>query len=217
MYQNLSVELTWWLAFLVGAGTTFALSRVAPSLGLIDHPGGRKAHGRPIPLVGGLAVAIALFLTAALAGIVANASYFLLALSMVIAVGLWDDVAELSPRLKFAIQIVASAVMIWGAGIQLNSVGDLLGWRPIGLSLLAIPLTVFAIVGVVNAVNMVDGMDGLSGSITFCAFAWYAAVAAGSSLESTTMTREGATVWASTRGRESLRAASRLRVAMTTA
>ena len=182
MYQSLSIELAWWLAFLVGATTTFALSRLAPSLGLIDHPGGRKVHGRPIPLVGGLAVAVALFLTAALTGIVPSASYFLLALSMVIAVGLWDDVAELSPRLKFAIQIVASAVMIWGAGIQLNSVGDLLGWRPIGLSILAVPMTVFAIVGVVNAVNMVDGMDGLSGSITFFAFAWYAAVAAGSGL-----------------------------------
>lgn len=182
MYQSLSVELSLWLAFLVGAGTTFALSRLAPALGLIDHPGGRKVHGRPIPLVGGLAVAISLFLTAWLMGIVPRASHFLLALSLVIAVGLWDDVSELSPRLKFAIQIAATAVMIWGAQIQLNSVGDLLGWRPIGLSILAVPLTVFAIVGVVNAVNMVDGMDGLSGSVTFFAFAWYAAVAAGSGL-----------------------------------
>ena len=163
MYSSLGVELSLWLAFVIGAGTTFALSRLAPSLHLIDHPGGRKAHAQPVPLVGGLAVAVALFLTAWLTGMAPRASYFLLALTIVIATGLWDDVAEISPRLKFAIQIVASAIMIWGAGIQLTSVGNLLGWRPIGLSIFAIPLTIIAIVGVVNAVNMVDGLDGLSG------------------------------------------------------
>jgi len=101
----------------------------------------------------------------------------------VIAAGCWDDVAEISPRLKFGIQIVASAIMIWGAGVQLHHVGDLLGWRPIGLSVLAVPLTVFAIVGVVNAVNMMDGQDGLAGSVGAVAFAWYAVVAYESGLQ----------------------------------
>jgi UDP-GlcNAc:undecaprenyl-phosphate GlcNAc-1-phosphate transferase len=182
MYQSLSVEISLWLAFIIGATTTFALSRVASGLHLVDHPGGRKAHAEPVPLVGGLAVAVALFLTAWVTGLAPRASHFLFALTLVIAIGLWDDVAEISPRLKFAIQIVASAVMIWGAGVQLNSVGDLLGWRPIGLSILAVPMTIFAIVGVVNAINMVDGMDGLSGCVTFFAFVWYAAVAAASGL-----------------------------------
>jgi UDP-GlcNAc:undecaprenyl-phosphate GlcNAc-1-phosphate transferase len=96
---------------------------------------------------------------------------------------MWDDVTEISPRVKFAIEIVASCLMIWGAGIQLNSVGDLLGWRPIGLWIFAIPLTIFAVVGVVNSLNMMDGLDGLGGSIAFIAFAWYAAVAGFSGLE----------------------------------
>jgi UDP-GlcNAc:undecaprenyl-phosphate/decaprenyl-phosphate GlcNAc-1-phosphate transferase len=39
-------------------------------------------------------------------------------------------------------------------------------------------------VGVVNSINMMDGVDGLAGSIAFVAFAWYAAIAAGSGLES---------------------------------
>ena len=116
-------------------------------------------------------------------GITPSAAYFLLALSIVIAVGMWDDVTDISPRVKFVIQIVASCLMIFGAGVQLHGVGDLFGWRPIGLSVLAIPLTVFAIVGVVNAVNMMDGLDGLGGSLAFVAFAWYAAVAANSGLD----------------------------------
>ena len=91
-------------------------------------------------------------------GISHNASWFLLALSVVIAVGFWDDVdGDAGLRLKFLIEIVASAIMIWGAGVELRSVGDLLGWRPIGLWIFAVPMTMFAIVGVVNAVNMMDG------------------------------------------------------------
>lgn len=161
---------------------TCSFIKVAPALALLDSPGGRKAHAQPIPLVGGISIFITLLLISALAGILLTASYLLFAISLVISIGLWDDVMEISPRLKFAIQIVACAVMIFGAGIELRSVGDLLGWRPIGLSILIIPMTVFAVVGVVNSINMMDGMDGLAGSISFVAFAWYALVAKSSGL-----------------------------------
>ena len=172
----------------VSAGAVLLLARFAPSLGLLDHPGGRKSHDQAVPLVGGLAIFTAFLASAALFGIATSIGHFLLALSVIIAVGCWDDVADLPPRLKFAIQIGASAIMIWGAGVELRSVGDLLGWRPIGLSILAIPLTVFAIVGVANAVNMMDGMDGLGGSIALAAFAWYALVAAESGLSTQSTT-----------------------------
>ena len=170
-------------AFLAGTAATIVFARAAGALNLVDHPGGRKAHGRPVPLVGGLAIFVAFLGAAAVVGIAPSAGYFLFSLSIVIAVGLWDDVAEISPRMKFAIQILASGLMIFGAGVELNSVGDLLGWRPIGLWHFAIPLTIFAIVGVINSINMMDGLDGLGGSVAFVAFAWYAAVAADSGLE----------------------------------
>jgi UDP-GlcNAc:undecaprenyl-phosphate GlcNAc-1-phosphate transferase len=159
------------------------LSRVAPALGLVDVPGGRKAHARAVPLVGGIAIFVALLGAALGAGISRDTSWFLLTLSVVITVGFWDDVTDLSPRVRLAIQVIASAIMIWGAGVELHGVGDLLGWRSIGLSIFAVPLTVFAIVGVMNAVNMMDGLDGLGGSVAFVAFGWYAAVAAISGLE----------------------------------
>lgn len=158
------------------------LARFAPSLGIVDAPGGRKSHGDAVPLVGGLAIFMTLLAVSWVTGLAPRVGYFLFALSVVIAVGFWDDVAEIRPRLKFAIQIAASAVMIWGAGVELRSVGDLIGWRSIGLSFLAIPMTVFAMVGVVNSINMMDGVDGLAGSISLVAFAWYAAVAAHSGL-----------------------------------
>ncbi len=158
-------------------------SRLAPSMGIVDTPGGRKVHGRPVPLVGGLAIFAAVLAGAAIMGVTTQVGYFLLALSVVIALGLWDDVNEISPRLKLAIQILASSIMIWGGGVELHSVGNLLGLKPIGLWLFGVPMTIFAMVGVVNAVNMMDGMDGLGGCVAFTAFAWYAVVAIDSGLE----------------------------------
>jgi UDP-GlcNAc:undecaprenyl-phosphate GlcNAc-1-phosphate transferase len=171
------------LACLAGAVALSAvgvlvLSRVAPALGLVDMPGGRKVHARAVPLVGGIAIFVALLVAALAAGISRDTSWFLLMLSVVITLGFWDDVTDLSARLKIAIQVIVASLMIWGAGVELHGVGDILGWRPIGLAFLAAPLTVFAIVGVMNAVNMMDGLDGLGGSLAFVAFAWYAAVAA---------------------------------------
>jgi UDP-GlcNAc:undecaprenyl-phosphate/decaprenyl-phosphate GlcNAc-1-phosphate transferase len=179
-----AATITLFLAVSVGvsAGAVLVLARFAPALGLLDVPSGRKTHVGAVPLVGGIAIFAALLVGAFLSGVASSIGYFLLALSIIVAVGYWDDVAEISPRLKLAIQIGASSLMIWGAGVQLHSVGDLLGWRPLGLSVLAIPMTVFAVVGVVNAVNMMDGLDGLGGSVAVVAFAWYALIAAESGL-----------------------------------
>jgi UDP-GlcNAc:undecaprenyl-phosphate/decaprenyl-phosphate GlcNAc-1-phosphate transferase len=170
-------------AFVTGALATLLLIRLAPAFGLVDHPGGRKAHAGATPLVGGLAVFISLVAVAVSTDLAVAAGYLLPILAILVAVGVWDDIADIGPRIKFAVQIAAAGLMIWGAGVELASVGDLVGWRPIGMSILAAPVTLFAIVGVVNSLNMIDGLDGLGGSVAFIAFAWYAAVARLSGLD----------------------------------
>jgi UDP-GlcNAc:undecaprenyl-phosphate GlcNAc-1-phosphate transferase len=181
--RPMDLEPTWMVVLIViacamAAGAVLIFARLAPSLGLLDTPGGRKQHARAVPLVGGISIFTALLIATAFSGIAQSVGYFLFALATIIAIGLWDDVTEISARLKFTIQIIASAIMIWGAGVELHTVGDLVGMRPISLSFFVIPMTIFAIVGVVNAVNMMDGLDGLGGGIAFTAFAWYAIVAA---------------------------------------
>lgn len=171
-------------AFCLSAAGVALLSRLAPVLRLLDAPGARKVHSEDVPLVGGLAIFATLIVFATFIDHELSTAYFALALSIVVAMGLWDDVADISPRLKFVIQIVASAVMIWGAEVVIVSVGNLLGWRPIGLWLLSVPVTIFAVVGVVNAVNMIDGLDGLAGSIALVALLWYALAAQDSGLQS---------------------------------
>ena len=77
-----------------------------------------------------------------------------------------DDAHDLSPAVRFAVQIAAALVMIFGGGVVLTDLGRMtpsgelleLGW-------LAVPFTVFATLGVINALNMCDGVDGLSGSL----------------------------------------------------
>lgn len=173
------------LAALLGTAIAIVfLGKLAEPIGLIDRPGGRKHHDWPIPLVGGLAMFIALALTMIALGMAISAAYFLLALAGIVVIGLLDDLYELDPIPRFVTQMLACVIMIFGAGVQLKTVGNLIGFGTIGLSVLSVPLTIFAGIGVINAINMLDGMDGLAGSLSLIAIAAYAAVAAMGGLES---------------------------------
>jgi UDP-GlcNAc:undecaprenyl-phosphate GlcNAc-1-phosphate transferase len=155
------------------------LRRPALRFGLIDHPGGRKRHGDPVPLTGGIALTIGFFLALALS-LPALGAYRVLfaALAVLAAIGLLDDLREVSPRAKLGVQVVAAVLMTSWANHFLTSLGDLFGRGPVELHNWAIPLTVFATVAVINGINMFDGLDGLAGGIValvlafFAVFAW---------------------------------------------
>ncbi|MBK1702152.1 MraY family glycosyltransferase [Thiococcus pfennigii] len=144
------------------------LTPAARHIGLVDHPGGRKGHARPTPLVGGTAM-FAAFTFAILTIDVGLSDFkplFAGALLLVI-VGILDDLHDISARARFVAQVAAGLVMtVWG-GVTLADLGHL---PPsdglLALGIMAAPFTVFAAVGVINATNMVDGLDGLAGSLT---------------------------------------------------
>ena len=56
------IDATHGLAFAGTGIAAWGLHRAAQALGLIDHPGGRRLHMAPVPLVGGLAIASGLLL-----------------------------------------------------------------------------------------------------------------------------------------------------------
>lgn len=165
------------MAFVVTIVAIAVLSRLAPALGLVDRPGGRKDHSESVPVVGGIALALALVAGESLLGRAAIPASFLAAAIILVAVSIWDDLRDIHHVPRLGAQVIAVLVMVYGAGVQLDSLGDLLGWRPVDLSVLAVPVTLFAVVGVINAANMIDGIDGLCGSIALVAFAWYGAAA----------------------------------------
>ncbi|MCA3085474.1 MAG: hypothetical protein ING65_04060, partial [Rhodocyclaceae bacterium] len=163
-------------SFLAALAFALLLIRIAPRLGLVDHPGGRREHASTTPLVGGIAVALAAAVGLSLAPI-AYAWPLALCIVIIMAVGVADDIHEISPLPKFIVQAIATLVMVYVAGVQLSTVGELLGFRSIGMWYFVVPMSVFAVIGVINAINMIDGIDGHSSSVALVAFAAYAYVA----------------------------------------
>jgi UDP-GlcNAc:undecaprenyl-phosphate/decaprenyl-phosphate GlcNAc-1-phosphate transferase len=155
------------IALVVGVGGCWLLLGWAERLRLVDHPVGRKDHAHPTPVIGGLAVYLAL-----LAGICwlnwpafdPAASGMLIAGALLMAVGVADDIRDLPWPVRICVQ-AGSALVLCASGSELLSLSLPGASISLDLGILAIPFTVFAVVGLINAVNMIDGVDGLSGTI----------------------------------------------------
>ncbi len=153
---------------------------IAMTIGLVDLPDARKSHHGPIPLIGGLAIFVAVAAASLVPGLTSPSAgapqmvSFLLGGVLLVAVGVIDDFVELSPMIRFVAQAAAALVMIFGAGVVLSDLGGMtLTGGPLELGVLAIPFTIFATIGVINALNMCDGLDGLSGSQTLVSLAGF--------------------------------------------
>jgi UDP-N-acetylmuramyl pentapeptide phosphotransferase/UDP-N-acetylglucosamine-1-phosphate transferase len=143
-----------------------AALRLAPRIGLLDVPNERSSHRSVTPRGGGLAiVATALAGMGALA--VTDPAHGVLwgriaaAGLVVAAVGLLDDRRSAPPWLKFVAQGIATAIVL-SAGLVVRAVEvPLVG--PVPLGVLAVPLSVFWLVGHCNLFNFMDGIDGIAG------------------------------------------------------
>ncbi|MFZ5998208.1 MAG: MraY family glycosyltransferase [Nitrospirota bacterium] len=170
------------LAAMISFGVALAilpfLSRFAFRIGLLDYPEERKVHAAPKPLVGGIGITLALFVSALL--FVPNESLYGLyaGSAMLLVIGFIDDYRESTHRWKFLVQIFAAIVMMnLSRGTFLLSFGDIFSTGAITLGVLAVPATIFCTIGVVNAINMADGLDGLAGGISLIALSTFAAAA----------------------------------------
>lgn len=155
------------------------LRPVAGRIGLVDHPGVRKAHVGGVPLIGGLAI----FCGFTLAALTLDQTFtpyrsFFAAAAVLVVVGVLDDMRELTSRARFGAQILAAGLMVWWGGVSLADLGGLRGAEAaFELGAWAIPFTIFATVGVINALNMVDGVDGLAGGLSLIALLGLAYIA----------------------------------------
>lgn len=160
------------LAFIISFCTTPIAKRIAFKVGAIAMPRKRDMHSKPIPRMGGIAIVagfmITLFITIRyitildwkqIIGITVGAMIIFL-------LGFFDDILELSAKLKFLIQIAAAAIVaLCGVTIDFISI-PFFQDSPFLLDMLAIPITVVWIVGITNAVNFIDGLDGLAAGIS---------------------------------------------------
>lgn len=164
-------SMTW-----IGLGAAFVASLIAVTIvhsqvikfavkrKVVDNPNGRKLQREPVPVLGGVAVFFGLIVGMSIASIfmgTASLLPILLAMSIMLCVGVADDVAGLSPRLRFIIEIAVTIMLVLMKDTSLNDFQGLWGIRDVSLWV-SIPLTIVAVVGIINAINLVDGVDGLS-------------------------------------------------------
>ena len=153
-------------AFLGATLLSMLLIPLARIAGLIDLPDNRKSHLAPTPLTGGIAMFVAFTLGVALAGILDGTHLFIMTgAGLLVAIGMIDDRRHIHFGMRFLAQAVAAGFLVIGAGVRVESLGNLLGFGSIELGLFSIPFSIFAVVGMVNAINMLDGLDGLAGSV----------------------------------------------------
>lgn len=150
----------------------FVLRKWARKIGLVDISTARKQHTGKIPLVGGIAIYIAvsqyLYLKPEL---IPNSHLLLMLLGVLIILGAFDDKYDVSFKLRLLVQAALALCMIYFSDLQLRTLGDLLSFGDVNLGpFLGIIVTVIAVIGAINAFNMVDGIDGLLGGLSIVTF-----------------------------------------------
>ena len=161
--------MSWWiLGGALVAGFVISLASVAASIKLahrfdiLDYPDSeRKVQTRPIPKLGGLAVAIAFTLISVVVLLVVDipgelqlASSALIPAVCAGLVGYLDDRRHLNPYLRLFLQGV-TGVLVWWLGSQVSIFNAT--W------LNAVLVVIFVMV-LINGLNLLDNSDGLAGS-----------------------------------------------------
>ena len=163
------------LAFVVAFALTPFVKRLAYKIGAVDVPkDNRRMHKQPKARLGGLAIFLGFVVSVCIfTPLPGEVIGVLLGSTIVVVLGIFDDIYALSAKLKFVIQIIAATVpLFFGVVIETISVPTFINETGvIQLGWVGYPLTVLWIVAITNAVNLIDGLDGLAiGVSTISAF-----------------------------------------------
>jgi UDP-GlcNAc:undecaprenyl-phosphate GlcNAc-1-phosphate transferase len=171
------------LALVTAFGAAYAATpqvrRLALKVGVLDAVDERRMHVEPKPRIGGIAVylglASALFVTI---GFALHTTLFhkandtqdffglLFGGTLIMLVGVWDDIMGMRPRNKFLAQIVVAIIsMIYGFHIPGFAIPGT--ERYVSLPFwIDYPVTLVWYLGMMNAINFLDGLDGLLSGVT---------------------------------------------------
>jgi UDP-GlcNAc:undecaprenyl-phosphate/decaprenyl-phosphate GlcNAc-1-phosphate transferase len=157
----------------------FVLRPVAVGAGLVDVPGGRKRHGAPVPLIGGLAMAMGLGVGVTISNQPEFLYPALLGIYLLVTVGMVDDRYDLPAGLRLLAQTAAALLVVMGSNVLVAELGAPFFFS-LSLDLLAVPFTILLILTIINGFNVIDGIDGLAGGTAFLALAALAIIGLGS-------------------------------------
>jgi UDP-GlcNAc:undecaprenyl-phosphate GlcNAc-1-phosphate transferase len=177
-----TIAVAFVLSLACSAGFTPLTIRLAHRLNAIDHAlSSRKIHGRPVPRLGGLAIAAAFFVPITGLALVDSGVGRLfygdglrpLGLyvggAIIALLGVYDDLKGAGARLKFSVQFAVGA-LVYFLGFRIDALANPFG-PALQLGWLGLPFTMIWIAGVINAINLIDGLDGLAGGVALVAVA----------------------------------------------
>ena len=151
---------------------------LALRVGMVDLPGPRKVHLKPIPMLGGLAMYAGVMLAilfafdgaarAQSAGIVTGAT-------LVAITGILDDRGWLHHQVKLFLAMPVAAGILVASGIRAQVFSVLLGGK--SGDVLDIALTVVWVVGITASFSILDHMDGLCAGVAAMASIFFAMIA----------------------------------------
>ena len=159
-------------AFLGVGALTPLMVHLGHQWGLVDQPCDRKIHVHPTPRLGGVAVYLGFLGSVLLNSILPDWMIATLAAgSLLLIVGVIDDVWDLPAWPKLVAQLAAAGIVV-----ATGKVLTLFPSGPIG-DVANVLLTLLWIIGITNAFNFFDGMDGLATGLAILIAGFMAAVA----------------------------------------
>lgn len=143
--------------------------KIAILKNLVDNPDARKLQRNPVPVMGGIAVFFGIAIGLCSSPTIFNsANTFMLISAMLVMLytGTIDDIIRLSPNIRFIIEIIVIAWLMFASESSINCFWGLWGVSSIP-QWTAYILTIVAAVGIINAINLIDGVNGLSSGFCF--------------------------------------------------
>src|ERR1700686_3960283 len=167
------------IAFAVGLiasmGGPVPGGQLALRVGMVDHPGPRKVHVQPMPLLGGLAIYLGVLIALLVSmdgpaltqviGIYAGAT-------LVAVVGILDDRGLLHHQIKLFGAMPAAAVILLVSGIRAQVFSSI--WPGTAAAWADTALTLIWVVGITASFSILDHMDGLCAGIAAVASLFFA-------------------------------------------
>lgn len=166
------------ICFVASILLTPVVKTLAFKIGATDQPNQRKVHQKIMPRLGGLAIYISFLI-----GILIIQPYenfhlpllqpagnihlaLLLGSLIIILTGAFDDVKEISPKVKLLGQIFASFIVVVLGDLRVEFINLPFDAGQLNFGYLSIPITMVWIIGITNAINLIDGLDGLAGGVS---------------------------------------------------
>ena len=149
---------------------TPVIKKLAFKIGATDKPNQRKVHQKIMPRLGGLAIYISFIIGIFIAQPASPYPHTLSAIMVgsfiIVVTGVLDDIYELSAKVKLVGQLVATLIVVFWGGVQVEFINLPFSTGVLEFGFLSIPITILWIVGITNAINLIDGLDGLAAGVS---------------------------------------------------